>query len=103
VRSGSRALAGAVTASDNARCQQVVAVRPNTTYRLQAYVRGSYVYLGATGTGTSDVSTWTPGTGGAFAPLALTFTTGPSTTSVTAYLHGWYGQGSYHVDDVTLS
>ncbi|GFJ79627.1 beta-N-acetylhexosaminidase [Phytohabitans houttuyneae] len=103
VRSGSRALAGAVTASDNARCQQVVAVRPNTTYRLQAHVRGSYVYLGAAGTGTSDVSAWTPNTGGAFSPLTVTFTTGPSTTSTTVYLHGWYGQGNYHADDVSLS
>jgi hexosaminidase len=103
VRSGSRALAGAVTASDNARCQQVVSVRPNTTYRLQAYVRGSYVYLGATGTGTSDVSVWTPNTGGGFAPLAVTLTTGATTTSITVYLHGWYGQPIYQADDVSLS
>ncbi|BCB80828.1 hypothetical protein GCM10022251_00410 [Phytohabitans flavus] len=103
VRTGSRALAGAVTSSDNARCQQVVAVRPNTTYRLQAYVRGSYVYLGTIGTGTSDVSAWTPNTGGAYSPLAVTFTTGPSTTSVAVYLHGWYGQANYHADDITLS
>ena len=102
VRSGSRALRGTTSSSDNARCQQVVAVRPNTSYRLSAYVNGSYVFLGAAGTGTTDVSTWTPGTGGSFAPLSVAFTTGPSTTSVTVYLHGWYGQPSYHADDVAL-
>jgi hexosaminidase len=103
VRSGSRALAGSVTAGDNARCEQVIAVRPNTTYRLTAHVRGQYVFLGASGTGTTDASNWTPDTGGAFAPLTVTFTTGSTTTSVTVYLHGWYGQPSYHADDVTVT
>ncbi|WP_238017770.1 family 20 glycosylhydrolase [Dactylosporangium sp. AC04546] len=102
VRSGTKALAGAVTASDNARCQQTVTVLPNRTYRLSGYVRGSYVYLGATGTGVS-ASTWTPGTGGTYAPLSLTFTTGASTTSVTVYVHGWYGQPPYNADDITLT
>jgi hexosaminidase len=103
VRTGTRALRGATSSSDNAQCQQVVAVQPNRSYQLRAYVNGSYVYLGVTGTGTSDASTWTPGTAGAFSQLSVPFTTGPGTTSVTVYLHGWYGQPTYYADDVTLS
>ncbi|MER7009787.1 carbohydrate binding domain-containing protein, partial [Dactylosporangium sp. NPDC000555] len=102
VRSGTKALAGSVTASDTAQCQQTVTVQPNRTYNLNAYVQGSYVYIGATGTGV-NASTWTPGTNGAYAPLSVTFTTGASTTSVTVFVHGWYGQPSYYADDFTLT
>src|SRR4051812_30890642 len=52
--SGSSALAGAANNSDNARCTQAVTVAPNTKYTLSAFVNGSYVYIGATGTGTND-------------------------------------------------
>jgi hexosaminidase len=103
VRTGTRSLRGATSSSDNARCQQVVAVQPNRTYQLRAWVNGSYVFLGVSGTGTTDASTWTPGTGGSYAQLSVGFTTGPGTTSVTVYLHGWYGQPAYHADDVSLS
>ena len=44
-------------------CSQTVTVKPNSTYTLSAWVQGSYVYLGATGTGTTDVSTWTQSAG----------------------------------------
>ncbi|GII21512.1 chitinase [Planosporangium mesophilum] len=100
--SGSYALQGAASSNDNAQCTQTVAVAPNTTYTLSAYVNGAYVYLGATGTGGADPSTWTPGTGGGYQQLSVTFTTGAGTRSVTVYLHGWYGQGSYYADDVTM-
>jgi len=103
VRTGTRALRGTTSGSDNARCQQVVAVQPNRTYQLRAWVNGSYVFLGVTGSGTTDTSTWTAGTGGSFAQLSVGFTTGPSTTSVTVYLHGWYGQPTYHADDASLT
>jgi hypothetical protein len=56
VRTGSFALAGAATASDNARCTQTITVSPNSANTLSAWVRGNYVYLGVTG----GVSTWTP-------------------------------------------
>ena len=46
VHGGTKALAGAASSSDNARCSQSVAVQPNTTYSLSGWVRGSYVYLG---------------------------------------------------------
>ncbi|MBQ0830905.1 chitinase [Streptomyces tagetis] len=102
VRSGASALTATPSGADNARCAQTVTVRPDSTYTLAGHVRGEYVYLGASGTGTTDVSTWTPS-----APdwqrLTTTFRTGPSTTRVTIYTHGWYGTGPYHADDISLT
>ncbi|MFI9075930.1 chitinase [Streptomyces sioyaensis] len=101
VHSGTGALKATPTASDNATCSQTVAVKPGATYRLSAYVQGSYVYLGASGTGTTDVSTWTPSATD-WQQLSTTFTTGPTTTSVTVYTHGWYGQPAYYADDFSV-
>ncbi|WSQ11538.1 glycoside hydrolase family 18 protein [Streptomyces sp. NBC_01231] len=98
---GSAALKATPAGQDNARCTQTVAVRPNSTYTLSAWVRGGYAYLGATGTGTTDVSTWTPDSS-SWKQLSTTFSTGSSTTSVTVYTHGWYGQAAYYADDVAL-
>ncbi|XIE81229.1 carbohydrate binding domain-containing protein [Streptomyces sp. SBR177] len=97
VHSGTKALAGAASASDTARCAQTVAVQPNTTYTLSGWVRGSYVYLGVDG----GASTWTP-SASAYQRLSLSFTTGASQTSATVYTHGWYGQGTYYADDISL-
>ncbi|EFF92819.1 exochitinase 1 [Streptomyces sp. e14] len=102
VHGGSAALKATPAAQDNAQCTQTVAVKPNSTYTLSAWVQGGYAYLGATGTGTTDVSTWTPDTG-TWKHLQTTFTTGSSTSSVTVYLHGWYGQAAYYADDVSVS
>ncbi|WP_175609367.1 carbohydrate binding domain-containing protein, partial [Streptacidiphilus griseoplanus] len=96
--SGSYALAGAASASDTAQCTQTVPVAPGTTYTLSSYVNGAYVYLGVDG----GASTWTPSTGGAYSKLSLSFTTGATQTSATVFLHGWYGQGTYYADDVSL-
>ncbi|MFD0112639.1 glycoside hydrolase family 18 protein [Streptomyces sp. NBC_00401] len=101
VHGGAKALKGTPTAQDTAQCSQAVAVKPNSTYTLSSWVQGSYVYLGASGTGTTDVSTWTPGSSG-WQQLSTTFTTGANTTSVTVYTHGWYGQGAYYADDVSV-
>jgi hypothetical protein len=98
VHTGSFALSGAATSSDDAQCAQTVTVQPNTTYTLSGYVEGDYVYLGATGY--SDA--WTPASSG-WTQLSTTFTTGVSTTSVSVYVHGWYGQGSYYADDLSLT
>ncbi|HZP51486.1 MAG TPA: carbohydrate binding domain-containing protein [Actinocrinis sp.] len=100
---GSHALLGAASSSDDAQCSQTISVSPNTKYTLSAWVNGSYVFIGDTGTGTSDTSTWTPGTGGAYQQLSVTFTTGASTSSVTIWVHGWYGQGSYYADDFSVA
>ncbi|MFH0242581.1 chitinase [Streptomyces sp. HK10] len=102
VHGGTAALKAAPSGSDNAKCTQTVAVQPDSEYELSAWVQGSYVYLGASGTGTTDVSTWTPG-GSGWQQLRTSFTTGPDTTSVTVHTHGWYGQSAYHVDDVSLT
>ncbi|ARZ68168.1 chitinase [Streptomyces albireticuli] len=101
-RSGTGALKATPAGADNARCAQTVSVLPNSSYTLSAWVRGAYVYLGASGTGTTDVSTWTPSAAD-WQQLATSFTTGPSTTSVTVHTHGWYGQAAYYADDVSLS
>ncbi|MFF7446861.1 MULTISPECIES: carbohydrate binding domain-containing protein [unclassified Streptomyces] len=102
VRSGSRALQATPAGGDNARCAQTVTVKPGAQYTLTGHVRGSYVYLGASGTGTTDVSTWTQ-SAPTWQQLTTTFRTGPATTRVTIYTHGWYGTGAYHADDISLT
>ncbi|MGW0627600.1 chitinase [Streptomyces sp. NPDC002758] len=101
VHSGSSALQATPAGSDNAQCTQTVTVKPDSQYTLSGYVRGSYVYLGASGTGTTDVNTWTQ-SAPAYQQLTTTFRTGPSTTRVTIYTHGWYGTGAYNADDISL-
>ncbi|MFF9493754.1 chitinase [Streptomyces flaveolus] len=102
VHGGTSALKATPAGADNARCAQTVTVKPDSAYTLTGYVRGTYVYLGASGTGTTDVSTWAQS-----APdwqrLTTTFRTGPTTTKVTVYTHGWYGTGAYHADDISLT
>ena len=102
VHSGSHALAATPTSSDDAQCTQTVAVSPNTTYALSAWVEGPYAYIGATVPGGTGASTWTPGAT-SWTQLSTSFTTGASTTSVTVYAHGWYGQAAIDVDDVSLT
>lgn len=101
VHGGSAALKATPAGQDNARCVQTVAVKPSSTYTLSAWVQGGYAYLGATGTGTTDVSTWTPDSA-SWKQLTTTFTTGAATSSVTVYTHGWYGQAAYLADDVSV-
>ncbi|WUS99535.1 glycoside hydrolase family 18 protein [Streptomyces sp. NBC_00708] len=101
VHGGTSALKATPAGSDNANCAQSVKVKPGSTYTLSAWVQGSYVYLGAEGTGTTDVSTWTQSAPG-WQKLTTTFTTGASTTSVKIYTHGWYGTPAYYADDVSL-
>ena len=103
VHSGTKALQATPAGNDNARCSQTVTVRPNSTYTLSGWVRGSYVYLGATGTGAAagDPYTWTQSAPD-WRKLSTSFTTGASTTSVTLYTHGWYGTGAYQADDLSL-
>jgi hypothetical protein len=98
VHGGMYALAAATTGSDTAQCAQTISVQPGSAYTLSAYVEGSYVYLGADGYS----STWTA-SATSWQLLSTTFTTGATTTSVKIYLHGWYAQGTYHADDVSLT
>ncbi|MFI8950861.1 chitinase [Streptomyces sp. NPDC053750] len=102
VHSGTAALKATPAGADNARCAQTVTVKPDSQYTLTGHVRGAYVYLGASGTGTTDVSTWAQSAPD-WQQLTTTFRTGPSTTRVTLYTHGWYGTGAYHADDISLT
>src|SRR5581483_603776 len=97
---GSYALAATPAGNDEAQCSQTVSVQPDSTYTLSGWVQGSYVYLGVTGSG-SDTSTWASPS--SYEQLSTTFTTGASATSVTVWVHGWYGQGTYYADDFTLT
>lgn len=101
VHGGVSALKATPAGQDNAKCSQTVTVKPNSTYTLSAWVQGGYTYLGASGTGTTDVSTWTPDSSG-WKQLSTSFTTGAGTISVTVYTHGWYGQAPYYADDVSV-
>ncbi|MGW6919368.1 polysaccharide deacetylase family protein [Kitasatospora sp. NPDC054939] len=102
-RSGGSALAVTPAAADSkGECTQTVSVRPNTTYTASAWVKGSYVFLGATGTGNDVAPAWTEHTRGDWQQLTTRFTTGPNASSVRLYVHGWYEQGPYSVDDVRV-
>ncbi|MGW2719417.1 chitinase [Streptomyces sp. NPDC001492] len=101
VHAGAAALKATPAGQDDAQCSQTVAVKPNSTYSLSAWVQGGYAFLGVTGTGTTDVSTWTPDSS-SWKQLTTSFTTGSATTSVTVYTHGWYGQAAYYADDVSV-
>lgn len=98
----SYALAGTPSGSDDAQCSQVVSVQPSSSYTLAGWVEGDYVYLGDSGTGASDTSDWTP-SATTWTQLSTTFTTGPATTSVTVYVHGWYAQPEFYADDLSLT
>jgi Carbohydrate binding domain len=98
---GSHALAAAASSSDTAQCTQVVAVQPNHAYTLSAWVQGSYAFIGVTGGGTGDPSTFTPSASG-YQQLTVRFTTG-SASSVTVFVHGWYAQGTVFADDFSVS
>jgi hypothetical protein len=84
-----------------AQCQQQVSVRPNTAYTLSAWVKGAYAFVGVSGTGATDASTWASSS--SYTKLNVPFTTGPATASVTVWVHGWYAQGPISVDDVAVS
>lgn len=102
--SGGSALAVTPANADSTgECSQTVSVRPSSTYTLSAWVHGSYVFLGATGTGHDVPPAWTGGTGDGWQLLTTSFTTGAADTSVRLALHGWYGQGAFTADDVQLS
>src|SRR5512139_3295561 len=95
VHSGTKALQGAASSSDNAQCTQTVSVVSGSSYTLSGWLRGNYTYIGITG----GASTWTPG-GTSWTQLSLNFTA--SSSSVQVYTHGWYAQGAYQADDLSL-
>ncbi|BCL79522.1 chitinase [Ktedonobacteria bacterium brp13] len=96
VHSGSHALQLNPSSTTTGQCSQTISVQPNSAYTLSAYINGSYVYIGANGYASNWNST------SSYTLLSDSFTTG-NTTSVTIYVHDWYGQASAYVDDVNLS
>lgn len=101
VHSGSHALTGTPNSSQFAQCAQTVSVQPNSTYTLTGFVQGSFVFIGATGSGvnastsTQSAPTWQQ--------LTTSFTTGAGVTSVSVFVHGWYAQPAYNADDLSLT
>src|SRR5882757_8706781 len=77
VHSGSRSLTATPAGQDTARCQQTVRVLPSSAYSLSAWVRGNYVFLGATGTGGTDPQTWAA-PGATWTQISTSFTTSAS-------------------------
>jgi hypothetical protein len=100
VHSGSHALAGTPNSSAFAQCTQTVSVQPNSSYTLSGFVEGSFVFVGATGTGV-NASTSTQ-SAPSWQQLTTSFTTGAGVTSVTVFVHGWYAQPTYNADDISL-
>jgi chitinase len=98
----SYALAGTPTDSDYAQCSQVVSVQPSSDYTLTGWVEGDYVFLGDSGTGTSDTDDWTP-SATSWTELSTSFTTGSATTSVTVYINGWYAEPTFYADSLSLT
>ncbi|WP_033400394.1 chitinase [Actinokineospora enzanensis] len=96
VHSGSYALASTAAGAMTGKCAQTVSVKPSTTYTVSAWVKGNPVYLGITG----GNSTWTAAAN--YTQLSLTFTSAATQTSAELYVHGWYGAGTFNVDDVVL-
>jgi chitinase len=99
VHSGSHALTATPTSGDTAQCQQTLTLKANTAYTLTGWIQGNYVYLGVSGG--ASASTWAS-PGSTWQKLTVTFTTG-SSTSVTLYIHGWYGQSAYSADDIGVA
>lgn len=93
--SGSHALQAAASSSNNAKCSQTVSgLVSGTSYTVSGWFQGSYTFLGVTG----GSSTWRSGS--SWGKLSLNFTA--SGTSAEIYFHGWYGQGTYHADDLSV-
>ncbi|WP_405007195.1 polysaccharide deacetylase family protein [Kitasatospora purpeofusca] len=102
--SGASALAVAPAGDGSTgECVQTVSVQPGTTYTASAWVRGKFVFLGATGgTDRPTAPAWTESTNGGWQKLTTRFTAAPGATTVRLSVHGWYQQGPFAVDDVRV-
>ncbi len=96
VHSGSYALQMSPGNSTTGQCTQTISVQPNTGYTLSGYFDGSYAYIGING----GSSTWK--STNSYGQLTISFTTSTSQTSLSIYVHGWYGQGNVYADDIAL-
>ncbi|MFC8721314.1 hypothetical protein [Kitasatospora sp. NPDC057198] len=85
---------------DFAGCSQQVEVRPYTTYDLTADVSGAYAFVGVSGGEVENTYLWA--NGAERTRLHTVVRTGGTTRTLTVYFHGWYGQGPYQVQRVSL-
>lgn len=102
--SGTSALAVTPAGDESTgECVQTVSVQPGTTYTASAWVRGKFVFLGATGgTDRPTAPAWTESTNGGWQKLTTRFTAAAGATTVKLSVHGWYQQGPFAVDDVRV-
>lgn len=86
---------------DYAGCTQKLQL-PAGVYRLTAHVAGSFAFVGLTGTDTEsgEVALWADGTGPAGQDLQ---TVVGLRAGATVYFHGWYGQGPYRIDSISVT
>ncbi|MER7708118.1 hypothetical protein ABTX81_35170 [Kitasatospora sp. NPDC097605] len=86
---------------DYAGCTQTVTVVPGTRYAFSARMSGAYTFVTVSGTGTDtgEVTLWDNGP--ASKSLATTLVIG-DVHEVTVTFHGWYGQGPYQVQRVSM-
>jgi hypothetical protein len=101
VRSGRYALAADTGPGKTARCVQAVEVRPGQRYTLSAWMCGDEPVLGVGGSGLASQEVGAPGAG-SYTKILLTFVAPPGTTSVSVWLRGSHGIGTYYADDVSL-
>ncbi|MGX4734638.1 hypothetical protein ACI1MP_02405 [Kitasatospora griseola] len=95
-----RGIEGRPGSHDLAGCTQLVSVQPYGTYELTATVAGSFAFVGVSGGDTTEVYRWADGSGRT--ELHATVRIGPTTQVLGVYFHGWYGQGPYQVQQISL-
>ncbi|MFI6322845.1 right-handed parallel beta-helix repeat-containing protein [Nonomuraea sp. NPDC050556] len=83
-----------------ATVEQVVALKPATTYTLSGWAKGGEVLLGVKGYGGAQLTA--PISGSAYSQASLTFTTGPSTTGATIFCYRHTGTGTAFCDDLSV-
>jgi hypothetical protein len=96
---------GKVTLAAPSSDQLILGLHANTTYTLSGYMKvaiaGERVSLGVKNYGGTEVYADVTATG--YAPVSVTFTTGPSNTSAVVYMYKSSGNGAAWGDDFSLS
>jgi hypothetical protein len=98
VYSGQHALKIVPTNNTTGECDQTIQVNPHTSYTLQAYVQGKFIYIGFKGgpiyfTASQNDTSYTL--------LSYTFMT-KADSNLTIFVEGWYAQGVGYADDFSL-
>jgi chitinase len=98
VYSGQHALKIVPTNNTTGECDQTIQVNPHTSYTLQAYVQGKYIYIGFKG---GPIYFTASQNDASYTLLSYTFTTGTD-SNITIFVEGWYAQGIGYADDFSL-